>query len=418
MTSEDTKHPDVAAFFSEHRHLHVSWLNRLHTLAELSLEEHETSKFVLGILREFSPSLVINQPFRNASTGIIALHTPTTEKDTPILLRADMDALPITGAKISPTQLHPDCHHACGHDGHMTCLLAAAHWLHSYSSAISRKVVLLFQPAEETGGVLGRSGASMMLHEGLLDTLHADVHSVFAVHCWPGAPEGDILVGPGCMMGASGRFEIVLRGSGGHAATPGPARSEPLLAACALVSSAQSITARLVDAFDTTTLAFTEVKNIGSGAFNICPEDVAVRGTVRASDSLVRDNILNRLGKMAEGIANAYGCHVTNNIRKGYPATVNSADGAAAAREAALRVHEGDEKHVHTVGTGVGMAKPSMCAEDFSFLLEKRSGAYVWLGNGVDSPGLHTKALKFSEEAIAYGAHFFVELMLRRSGKD
>lgn len=417
MTESKERSSLIRGFFEEKKELHGKWLESAHRLAEPAFEEHETCKFIKGILGEYCPGFEVCSPFPLAPTAVVACFVPQTERKKAILLRADMDALRMKGAPIEGGRMNEELHHGCGHEGHVTCLLAAAHCLSTFPDLMERKVVLLFQPAEEAGKVGIGSGATACVKSGLFESIHEDVSAVYAVHCWPGLEIGDVGVGGGAMMGASGSFRFVIRGGGGHAATPGAGRSEPLLAACAIVSSGQVVVSRLTSAFEPAVVAFTGVENIDAQSTNVCPAVVGVRGTIRSMSDEVRKNVEEQLGRMVEHIAAGYGCTAEVGFKRGYPATVNSVDCAAVAREAGVRVH-GGEDGMHEVGNGVGEMRPSMCSEDFSVLLQQRPGAYVWLGNGRESAGLHTGDLKFRVEAVRYGAQLFTELATGRDCTD
>lgn len=404
---------ELSSFFETHRDLHKQWLRMLHSLAEPAFEEYETSKFVKSVLEMYCPSLHVSTPFPLSPTAVIACIEPPeiVESRKPILLRADMDALRMKGAPTNPPRRNGDYHHGCGHDGHTACLLAVAHFLHELRHLCKRKVVLFFQPAEESGmAQKGGSGARVALNQGLLGTIHPDVSAVYALHCWPPLKVGEVGIGEGPMMGTSTTFAIVIQGTGGHAATPGPDRSEPLLAACSIVCNGQAIVARGLSPFTSATLAFTAVENVESKSLNVCPGKVSVQGVIRALDAEVKKMVFTQLGRMGKSIAEAYGCQAVVSSREGYPATINSRDGAATAKEAARRAG----LLVFDVGNGPNMEKPSLCAEDFSMLLAKRPGAYVWLGNGKGA-GLHTSSLRFNENAIVKGARFLAELALGRN---
>jgi amidohydrolase len=209
----------VRKFMSDNAGLHEVWLARLHSLAELSFQEVETSRFVAETLAEHCPSLSVTHGLLPAlPTAVIAVYDPPvthfssaerSSSGSTILLRADIDALPIRPTN-SSVHLHPEVHHACGHDGHAACLLACAHYLEHCTPTDCKRIVLLWQPAEESGG-----GARVLVEKcGLFETLHADVSSVFALHSWPSKPLGHIFVGVGPVMAESGTFQIEIVGSG------------------------------------------------------------------------------------------------------------------------------------------------------------------------------------------------------------
>lgn len=413
MSDASEIHHNVDEFFEKHTELHASWLTSLHSLAERSFEEQETSNFIYSVLKEHCSSLKVTRGLNDElPTAIVAVHKPKDTTQPAILLRADMDGLPIRGTDGTPSPLHPDVHHACGHDGHITCLLTCAHWLHTYKEITHRKIVLFFQPAEERGAsALGGSGARIAVERGeLLDTLHPDIQAVYALHSWPGLDVGHFGVGAGPMMGSSGRFAIEFAGRGGHAAMASEEGGDALLAACTMVTCAQAVIARGTDAFMPAAVAFTSVENVDSKATNAVPSQVRVLGTLRSLDVRTKESILMQLRRHAAGAATMHGCQGNVLFTDGYPVTRNSGDGARVAHIAALRAVGGDEAKVHAVGLSEGMLKPILCSEDFSILLAKRGGAYVWLGNGTRGPRLHESSYRFDERAVPFGGKLFVHI--------
>lgn len=413
---EESLNTKISSFFKEHQDLHRGWLMSLHSLAETSFEEEETSNFVYSVLKEHCPSLKVTRGLTDLPTAVVAVFTPRDETQRTLLLRADMDALPVCNTNAKVSKLHPNVHHACGHDGHMTCLLATAHWLQHHPDVPQRKLVLFFQPAEEWGSIeKGGSGARVAIkNAGLLDTLHGDVSAVYALHSWPGLEVGEFAVGPSTMMGMSAPFTIQMNGSGGHAAKHSQTGGDALLAACTLVLSAQTVVSRGTDPFDPAVATFTRVESVGNSALNSVQSRVRVHGTVRTLDAGVRQSIREQIRRHAEGAAAMHGCTAVLNFRDAYPATKNSHAAAAAARAAALRAAGGFEGNVREVGLGEDMERPSLCAEDFSYLLEKRGGAYVWLGVGKNAPQLHQSNFVFDERAIPFGGKLFVYLAVGR----
>lgn len=413
MASEGVTNLDIDKFFEKNSELYAGWLRSLHSLAERAFEEQETSNFIYSTLKEHCPSLKVARGLNDElPTAVIAVHIPRDPTLPPILLRADMDGLPIHGTDGTPSPLHPDVHHACGHDGHMTCLLTCAHWLHSFHDLTHRKVVLFFQPAEEKGiAAIGGSGARIAVERGeLLDTLHPDVEAVYALHSWPGLEIGHFGVGAGPMMGSSGKFVVEFAGRGGHAALTSEEGGDALLAACTMVTCAQAVIARGTDAFVPAAVAFTSVENVNSQALGAIASQVRVCGTLRTLDKRTKDSILEQLRRHAAGAATMHGCQGNLLFSEGYPVTRNSSDGALVAQFAALQAVGGDESRVHAVGLGDGMLKPILCSEDFSILLSKRVGAYVWLGNGTVGPKLHESSYRFDERAVSFGGKLFVHL--------
>lgn len=398
MTSIDPLSAQVDAFYTTHSSLHKSWLSTLHGLAELSFEEHETSAFIARTLQSYAPSLHMSVGLPLLPTAVIAVYKPPRATHEPILLRADMDALPLVGADREVQRIHAEVHHGCGHDGHTACLLACAHYLEECGAP--RKVVLFFQPAEERAGVKG-SGAHVAVEEGgLLRNLYDDVAAVYAIHGWPGLKLGEYGVGMGAMMGESGRFWVTFRGKGGHAAIGSERGGDALLAACGFVTCAQNIVARGVDAFENAAVAFTQIKVVGSEGLNVVAGCVKVGGTVRGGKEGIVEVVMRQMERFAKGAGGMYGCESEVLYKSGYGVTRNSREGGRVAWRAGERCGE----RVREVG-GEGL-KASLCAEDFSVLLEERGGAYVWVGVG-GNEGLHESSFRFPEEGIWWGARFY-----------
>lgn len=420
MAADDDVNKNIESFFKRHRQLYLAWFRVLHRLAETSFDEVETSKFIFKILKKHCGSLKFSKGIKGLPTAVLAVFTPKHATQSPRLLRADIDALPIRGTDGTKARLNPDVHHACGHDGHVASLLMCAHWLHNFQELPRRKVVLFFQPAEERGDPeRGGSGARIAIQKsGLLDTLHADVADVYALHCWPGLDVGEIGVGTGVMMGISGLIEVEMSGRGGHTAQTNEDGGDPLLAACTFVVSAQAVVARGADPFQPVSVSLSRIENLGSNAQNVIAPRVRILGTLRALDVPTRDSVHRQIRRHAEGAAAMHGCTTVVTFKDGYPATRNSAGGARVARNAAIRAVYGNETRVYRIGFGEGDLRPSLCAEDFSLLLEKRCGAYVWLGNGSEGGDLKESGFHFNEKALAVGGKFFVHIALSLSSRD
>lgn len=401
MTSSDPLRTRVNAFFNSHSALHKSWLSTLHELAELSFQEHETSSFIVRTLQLYAPSLNVSAGLPSLPTSVTAVYTPSSATRAPILLRADMDALPLVGKDRAIRRLHAEVHHGCGHDGHMACLLTCAHFLEEWGAP--RKVVLFFQPAEERSGKQG-SGAFVAVEKGgLLRRVHKDVVAVYAMHAWPGLKLGEYGVGMGVMMGESGRFWITFSGKGGHAAVGSERGGDALLAACGFVTCAQSIVARGVDACESAVVAFTQIKVVGSEGLNVVAGCVKVGGTVRGGREGVVEGVIQQIKRFAKGAGEMYGCESEVWYREGYGVTRNSREWGKVAWKSGERCGG----RVHEVG-GEGL-RASLCAEDFSVLLKERGGAFVWLGVG-GNEGLHESGFKFPVEGIWWGGRFFAYL--------
>ncbi len=368
----------------------TQWRRHLHAHPELLFDCHETAAFVVERLREFGVD-EIHEGL--ATSGVIALIKG--QGDGPVVgLRADMDALPIleaTGAEYTSTV--EGKMHACGHDGHTTMLLGAAKYL-TETRNFRGTVALIFQPAEEGGG-----GAGVMVEEGVLETFGID--EVYALHTMPGAPVGDFHTCPGPIMAAADTFNITITGVGGHGAMPHEA-VDPIVAACAMVDAIQTIVSRNSDAYKQLVISVTQIHS--GSADNIVPESAWLQGTVRTFDKGVQQMVMRRLAEVVAGIGATYGLKTELGYEEGYPATYNEAHRTAFAAEVAAEIG----------GTVVDDAEPTMGAEDFSYFLEKRPGAYLFLGNG-DTANLHHPEFNFDDTAAPYGASFFARLVERLS---
>lgn len=368
----------------------TAWRRHLHTIPELMFECHNTAAFVVECLREFGIT-EIHEGI--ATTGIVAIIEGQGAGPT-IGLRADMDALPMqeeTGLPYASTI--PGMMHACGHDGHTTMLLGAARYL-AETRNFKGRVALIFQPAEESGG-----GGEVMVKEGILDTF--DIKEVYALHNAPGTPVGHFYTEPGPIMAAADDFDIHITGKGGHGAMPHET-ADPVMAAVGIATAIQTIVSRNNYSQDNLVVSVTQI-HTGS-ADNIIPDKAYLNGTVRTFDRAVQGMVMARLEEIVAGQAATYGVDAYIDYHVGYPATINDADRTAFAAAVAREI-SGD--------AGVNAnAGPEMGAEDFAFLLEKRPGSYLFVGNG-DTAGLHHPEFDFDDEAAAAGASFFARLIER-----
>ena len=367
------------------------WRRHLHANPELSFECHETAAFVAERLREFGVDEIHTGI---AKTGIVAIINGQGAGPT-IGLRADMDALPMpeeTGLEYA--SVHAGKMHACGHDGHTTMLLGAARYL-AETRKFSGRVALIFQPAEEDGG-----GGEVMCDEGIMDTF--DIGEVYALHNIPDLPVGTFSTTPGPIMAAADDFQINIKGLGGHGAYPQETR-DPVVAVVALVSAIQTIVSRN---HDTRQMMVASVTQIHTGsAHNVIPETAFVGGTVRTFDKDVQKMAKRRLHEICRGIAESYDVEVDLAYNDGYPPTINDADKAAIAAAVAAEVSGVDNV--------VADQDSEMGAEDFSYMLEKRPGAYLFLGQG-DGPGVHNTGYNFNDEISPIGASFFARMVETR----
>ncbi len=366
----------------------AEWRQHLHTIPELEFDCHQTAAFVAERLREFGVDELHEGV---AQTGIVAIINGQGDGPT-IGLRADMDALPIaeeTGADYVST--HPGKMHACGHDGHTTMLLGAARYL-AETRNFRGRVALLFQPAEEMGG-----GAGVMVEEGVLDRFR--ISQVYALHNAPGFAEGAFYTTPGPIMAAVDTFDIHVKGVGGHGAMPHETR-DPVIAACGIAQAIQTIVSRNHYALDDLVVSVTQIHT--GTVDNVIPDTAYLNGTVRTFDPAVQQMVMTRLEEIVQGQAASYGVTATLDYVVGYPATVNDADKTDFAAEVAREV-AGADRVIANSGREMG-------AEDFSYMLQERPGAYLFLGQG-DGPGLHHPKYNFNDEIAPVGASFFARIV-------
>ena len=367
-----------------------TWRRHIHAHPELRFDCHETAAYVVERLKEFGVD-EIHEGI--ATSGVVAIINGQGEGPT-IGLRADMDALPMpemTGLEHASTV--DGAMHACGHDGHTTMLLGAARYL-AETRKFSGRVALIFQPAEEGGG-----GAGVMVEEGIMEQF--DIGEVYALHNTPDVAPGHFYTTPGAIMAAVDSFDIHIKGRGGHGAYPQDT-ADPLVAAVAMVNAIQTIISRN---HDTRQEAVCSVTQIHAGtADNIIADTAYINGTIRTFDKEVQAMIHRRLEEISKFIAASYNVEAELEIDVSYPATVNYADKAAFAVEVAKEVSGED-----AVEGDQGM---EMGAEDFSYMLEARPGAYLFIGNG-ESAGLHHPEYDFNDEISPVGASFFARLVER-----
>ncbi len=366
----------------------TGWRRHLHTIPELGTACHKTAHFIAERLREFGVD-ELHEGW--AETGIVAIINGQGPGGT-VGLRADMDALPIHEATgLDYASQHPGKMHACGHDGHTAMLLGAAKYL-AETRNFSGRVALIFQPAEETGG-----GAERMVQEGLLD--HFAIDQVFALHNAPGFEAGGFYTEPGPIMAAVDTFHIDIKGIGGHGAMPHDTK-DPVMAACAIAQAIQTIVSRNNYAQDDLVVSVTQI-HTGS-ADNVIPETAYINGTVRTFDGAVRDMVERRMAQIVAGQAASFDLEAQLRYERGYPPTVNDAEKCAFAVQVAQDV-AGAGKVVPDQGREMG-------AEDFAYMLEKRPGAYLFLGQG-NTAGLHHEAYNFNDDIAPVGASFFARIV-------
>lgn len=368
----------------------TAWRRHLHTIPELSFDCPKTAAFIAERLREIG----VDEMYEGiAQTGIVAIINGQGDGPT-IGLRADFDGLPIIEATgLDYASVHEGKMHACGHDGHTTMLLGAARYL-AETRNFSGRVALIFQPAEENGG-----GAEVMVKEGIMDTF--DISQVYGIHNAPGFVAGGFYTTPGPIMAAVDTFHIDIKGVGGHGAMPHET-CDPVIAACGIAQAIQTIVSRNHYALDDLVVSVTQIHT--GTVDNVIPDYAYMNGTVRTFDPKVQDMVERRLGEIVAGQAASYGVTAELRYERGYPATINCAKEAAHAADVAVEI-AGEGKVVADAGREMG-------AEDFAYMLEKRPGAYLFLGQG-ESAGLHHPEYNFNDDVAPVGASFFARLVER-----
>ena len=368
----------------------TGWRRHLHERPELLFDVNETSAFVAEKLREFGCDEVVTGLGR---TGVVGLIRGRPGGNGPTIgLRADMDALPITEITGAPwASRTPGKMHACGHDGHTAMLLGAAQHL-AKTRNFNGAVAVIFQPAEEGGG-----GGREMVNDGLMERF--GIAQVFGMHNMPGLPVGQFAIRPGPIMASTDEFRIKLTGRGGHAAMPHKS-IDPIVAASALVMSIQTIASRNADPLESLVISVT--KFIAGTAYNIIPEEVELAGTIRTLNADMRKLAVDRLRDVVQSVSLAHQVTADFHHLPNYPVTFNHAAETEFAADVAASVsgNEAVDRYV----------APTMGGEDFSYMLEARPGAFIFLGNG-DTAGLHHPAYDFNDEAIPHGISYWVRLV-------
>ncbi|MCH7814639.1 MAG: amidohydrolase [Planctomycetes bacterium] len=389
--------PDVAAVIDEiHDHL-VDIRHDLHAHPELAFEEKRTAARVLTELTALG-NLKIRTGL--AGTGITAL----LNADHPgpcVALRADMDALPLQeqNAHLSYASTVPGKMHACGHDGHTTCLLGAAMVLARLADELPGKVKFIFQPAEENGG----GGGKLVEELGVLD--NPTVAAAFALHGWPQAKVGQVMVGAGPVLAAATSFDVIVRGQGAHAAYPHTG-TDVVLASAEIVSAVQAIASR----WDPVDPVLVSVCQLQAGhTYNVLPDECRMKGTVRGLRQGSHDTVLERLREVIEGTAALHRCTAELELVPGYPALVNDPTCADLVARVAGELFGADAVDTEPA--------PGMGAEDFSFYARRVPSTWYRVGvadpDGSPSPALHNPQYDFHDGAIDVGVRMHCEIVRR-----
>ena len=372
----------------------VAWRRALHRRPELGFAEHETAALVAKQLRELEMDVKTGV----AKTGVVGVLRAKAPSRPPVLLRADMDALPISetlgrsyGSEIAGKM------HACGHDGHMAMLLGAASVLSAVRERVDRDVVFCFQPGEE-----GLGGADAMIREGVLS--EHGVAEAYGLHLWSLFPVGTVQVRSGPTMAAQDEFVATMVGKAGHGAMPHEAR-DPVVAAAQAVVALQSVVARSIDPIQAAVVSVGSLH--GGTAPNVIPETATMHGTLRSFDEGVREILRRRVREVLEGTAAAAGCRLDYTLSPGYPAVVNDPEAVSRVRRhAALVVGEAN----------VVEPAPMAAAEDFAYFLRHVPGAFAFIGAGNVDRGItaphHAPQFDIDESALPIGAELLVRIAL------
>jgi hippurate hydrolase len=367
----------------------TEWRRDLHAHPETAFEEQRTSDFVAEKLASFG--LEVHRGL--AKTGVVGI---LRNGEGPMVgFRADMDALHIHEETNLPhSSRNPGRMHACGHDGHTAMLLGAARHLTENPNLFQGTIVFIFQPAEENEG-----GGRVMVEEGLFDRF--PVEKVFGMHNWPGLEVGRIALRPGPLMAAYDIFELTLTGKGTHAGMPHMG-TDTIMVGSQIVGAWQTIAARSVHPIDSAVVSVTQFH--AGDTWNVLPATAVLRGTVRTFRPEVQDLVQRRMGEIATAIAGGFGVEASLRYERRYPPTTNSVKETELARQAAARVVGEDALDLDPM--------PSMGAEDFSFMLQKRPGCYIWVGAGPSDQGrnLHSPHYDFNDAVLPIGASYWVRL--------
>jgi amidohydrolase len=369
-----------------------AWRRNIHENPELLYEVHRTAAFVADRLREFGCDEVATGLGRTGVVGVIKGKKPAGNADIRVIgLRADMDALPIEEETNLPyASKTPGLMHACGHDGHTAMLLGAARYL-AETRNFAGDAVVIFQPAEEGG-----AGAEAMIKDGLMDRF--GIEQVYGMHNGPGIPVGSFAIRSGPIMAATDSIDIRIEGLGGHAARPHKC-IDSVLVGSQLIAALQSIVSRSVDPLDSAVISICEFH--AGNARNVIPQTAELRGTVRTLTAEVRELVEKRVREVVAGVAQMTGSKIDLTYERGYPVTKNHASQTDIAIQVAKEI-AGD--------ANVMESPPMMGAEDFSYMLQARPGAFIFCGNG-DTAGLHHPAYNFNDDAIVYGTSYWIKLV-------
>ncbi|CAM5405635.1 M20 family metallopeptidase [Mycolicibacterium aubagnense] len=366
----------------------AGWRRHIHQKPELNFDVFETAAFVTEKLKEFGCDEVVTGI---GKTGVVGIIRGGKGNGSTVGLRADMDALPITETTGKPyASQTPGKMHACGHDGHTAMLLGAAKYL-AETRNFAGSVAVIFQPAEEGGG-----GGNEMVKDGMMDRF--GIQKVFGMHNMPGLPVGQFAIRPGPIMAATAEFTITVKGRGGHAAMP-HGTIDPIVIASQLVGALQTIASRNTDPVESVVVSVTKFH--AGDAYNVIPEAAEIAGTVRSLKKDVARKAEQRIRQLCAGLAAAHDTTIEVDYDANYPVTFNHPDETVFSGDIAAEV-AGDAQVQRAI-------QPVMGGEDFSYMLEARPGAFIFIGNG-ESAGLHHPAYDFNDEVIPHGVSYWVKL--------
>ena len=368
----------------------VSWRQDLHRHPELGFDVERTSGFVAMQLRAFGFDEVATGIGRTGVVGRLKGKNGSRSPSGNVAFRADMDALPIHElTDVAHKSAHAGKMHACGHDGHTAMLLAAAKYL-AETRDFPNEIAFVFQPAEEVIG-----GASEMLADGLIEKF--GIGRAFALHNLPGLAVGAFALRVGPIMAASDVVTIEITGTGGHAAFPHTC-VDPVIVGASILLNIQTIVSRGISPLEAAVVTF-PIFEAGT-AVNVIPAKVKLQGAIRTLNPQVRQHVITRIAEISRAAGIAFGIDVRTKFEDGYPATVNDADSVAMMREAAERI---------PTAALTDNCDPLLATEDFSYILGQVPGAFAFIGNG-DTARLHQPSYDFNDEALLFGASFWVSM--------
>ena len=377
--------PEVEAI----KNILIQWRRDFHQYPELGFEEHRTSSIIAETLISFGMSPKTGVGKTGVTADLNFGEGPT------IALRADMDALPMQETSgLSFSSKHDGVMHACGHDGHMAMLLGAAKILSQMDKELTGTIRFIFQPAEE-----GEGGARYMIEDGCLE----GVDEIYGIHVWNYQPVGEVGAKEGPILAAADLFDIIIKGVGGHGATP-QGTVDAVIVAAHLIQALQTIVSRNTNPLESTVITIGEIN--GGYNFNIIADKVRLAGTTRAYTKENRSMIQRRMQEIIDGIAKSFGAEITFNYTDGYPPTINHAGPVKKVLQAAGKV----------VGPGAGEPYLSMGGEDFSYYLQKVPGCFFFVGSAPDgqrqfSTPHHCSHFNMDESALSVGTSVYLHLV-------